>query len=450
MAFAFPKTYAQQSTDPCGTTTFDCYQESGFRLNSDPVICMDLDVDRNVKGKLQAYVQTSVMEWANGLSSNGGNADWGIQLMPLASSDGCNITLQFVANPTPAQQNSPDVMGVTYLHTDHTAHVEIFYNSADTEGELLWTIKHELGHAFGLGHYMITKDERDQNFVYSKSIMIPISLTPWVDSGATMDVRPTITPMDIEQLKSLYNNQGFGGHAWTTSSSIQSPTTQQISISTDKQIYYYGDHVIITIDVPKVTGANATLTLVTRGSQTEPTSIPVIISELHGTITSLALDETNSPTGTVDAALSYDGQTASTSFQIAGHSSSSVTTPPANPNTPTMINPEPIPTVSHPAPQLNPQLDPTADNYASMRSEARDWASGQVDDGAFVDFVQWLSFVNAIQIQQTSEIGSQTFVPIWVKQNTKLWLDGDLSDHDYLTALQYLLENKIITLKTSP
>ena len=65
----FPNVYAQQPTDPCGLTTFDCYQETGFRLTSDPVICMDLPSDRNVIGLLRAYTQDAVMNWQNKINS---------------------------------------------------------------------------------------------------------------------------------------------------------------------------------------------------------------------------------------------------------------------------------------------------------------------------------------------------------------------------------------------
>lgn len=31
-------------------------------------------------------------------------------------------------------------------------------------------------------------------------------------------------------------------------------------------------------------------------------------------------------------------------------------------------------------------------------------------------------------------------------QNTKLWIQGNMTDNDYFSALQYFLDNKMITL----
>ena len=440
LAFAFPKTNAQSSTDTCGTWKFDCYKESGFRLTSDPVICMELPSDRNMVAKMRAYVEDAVMDWENKLNANSPSA-WNIQLLTTGMSDACNISIQFIAKPTLDQQGGiSDAVGVTRFFTDHTAQIEIFYNAIDDGGNFLdsqapdyqiqWTIKHELGHAFGLDHYMMT-DEKQKDWLTgltpTPSIMIQIVPSAFSVTGTWITYPPIVTYKDIAQLKSLYNNNGFGGQARTTFPSMQSSTTQQISIDTDKQVYYYGDHVTITINVSQVTGANATLTLTTGGSQTGGVPIPLVISELQTRITSpYALNETNSPTGTIEARLSYDGQTTSTSFQIAGQTSSSSTLQDqTNSNVPTTITPIP----------------------SGVKHNAYYWAMGDIGDDGFVKVLQWLDFENDISIQQSSqEPNSQTIIPSWVKKDAKLWSQGDMTDSEFSTVIQYLLDNKIIVL----
>ena len=37
-------------------------------------------------------------------------------------------------------------------------------------------------------------------------------------------------------------------------------------------------------------------------------------------------------------------------------------------------------------------------------------------------------------------------IPVWVKHNTKGWADGHTSDKVFISAIQYLIENKIIIL----
>lgn len=461
MSLVFPNIYAQQSTDPCGTSKFDCYQELGFRLDSDPVICMNTPSDPSLITKLQGYTIAGVQEWSSLLNAGGTSRipKWNIQLISSTASDVCNITIDYLPKPLPSETQASiiDPIGVTYPYTDHTAKIEIFYDQVEfktiycadqscktqvdpsvanyvmsvpyytdsfaPDYQMYWTIRHELGHAFGLDHYILT-DYEDQMWS-SGHFNAPSIMVEGIPHEGVYTA--TITPMDITQLESLYNNNGFGGHTKTTLPSRQSSPTQQISIETDKQVYYYGDHVTVTINVSQVTGANATLTLTKSGSQTEGVPIPIAISELQTSITSpYALNETNSFTGTIDVHLSYDGQTASTSFQIIGQPTSSVTSQDqTNSNVPTTITPVP----------------------SEVKSNAYYWARGDIGNDAFVKVLQWLAFENDISIQQSSqEPNSQTVIPSWVKKDAKLWYQGDMTDSEFSAVIQYLLDNKIIVL----
>ncbi len=233
--FAFPSVYGLPSvfqqdnqqnnpslSQPCGTTEFDCYQESDFRLTSNPVICMNSPPDPTLSTKVDGYAVGAVEEWSNLL--NGGSARhplWNIQLVPTGFSDACNITIDFLDKPTPdVTGQAEDAVGVTTWYFDtHTAKIHIYYDSVgfNNDGtvsysnytapdyQIQWAIRHELGHAFGLSHYILSDAENNQWYAgtfTAPSIMIP-------DMGYEI-YKSAITQMDIAKLKSLYNNNGFG------------------------------------------------------------------------------------------------------------------------------------------------------------------------------------------------------------------------------------------------
>jgi len=104
--------------------------------------------------------------------------------------------------------------------------------------------------------------------------------------------------------------------------------------------------------------------------------------------------------------------------------------------------------VSQPiVPSQSSQPKPTILIPAKVKSNANDWSNDNNGNEKFVQVLRWLDFENAIKLQQTSQSSDwQTVIPSWIKKDTKLWINGDMTDKDYFSALQYLIDNKIITL----
>jgi len=398
----------------------DTWTKTDFTLIHNPMICLFEPTPTEefpiLNSQAREITQDAISDWDNKMQVSLHAKGWRIfsGIIPydnpeILKSLSCDITISFEPSPPSSSDMEKGLVGETsYDFNHHLAQIVIYYRGLEnnvlstnilSNQDIGITIRHELGHAFGLGHY-IGGD--------SSSIM-----SPTVQGGYY-----GITDSDIYELQSLYGADGFNSPI----KSQPPETKQQISISTDKQIYYYGDHVIITIDVAKVTGANATLTLVTRGSQTEPAPIPVIISELHGTITSLALDETNSPTGTVDATLSYDGQTASTSFQIDGQSQSSVisqdTTQPETPHS----------------------------NQLEKFMVTQQLKNGPLSHHAFRTLFFSLNTDGFIHIDDGHKFQGYVVKPDWLDKDVQYWADGSISDEEFASSLQYLFDNNILRL----
>lgn len=227
------QTFAQQ----------DEFKIIGKTLTHDPTICA-LEPETDIKDawkKLSKYTSGAVLDWEIQLNQQTRTRDvWNLelQLIPLdKQTDGinCDITIEFLPKP----QNKEDEFGlagytinnavndvnlvVFYLNieverVDYTTPIEgskVYYSVVEwipsytnylrTEEPLKMTIKHELGHALGLGHYISYDEDRIQKWYDGiqrpPSIMIQIKPTKVISAD--------ITQLDVQKLIQIYGKDGF-------------------------------------------------------------------------------------------------------------------------------------------------------------------------------------------------------------------------------------------------
>ena len=75
------------------------------------------------------------------------------------------------------------------------------------------------------------------------------------------------------------------------------------------------------------------------------------------------------------------------------------------------------------------------------------WDDGLIDDRNYVTGLQWLISNGVMTIPSTAQgTGSDDVVPSWVKNNAGWWADGSIDDRNYVTGLQWLITNGIMTI----
>jgi len=80
-----------------------------------------------------------------------------------------------------------------------------------------------------------------------------------------------------------------------------------------------------------------------------------------------------------------------------------------------------------------------------IRSNAEWWAQGAIGDSDFVSGIQYLIKEGIITIPETTaKEGTSDEIPSWIKNNADWWSQGLISDEDFLKGIQYLVENGII------
>lgn len=81
-----------------------------------------------------------------------------------------------------------------------------------------------------------------------------------------------------------------------------------------------------------------------------------------------------------------------------------------------------------------------------VRNNARWWAQGSIDDADFVQAIQYLIEQKIMMIPSTespSKASSQS-LPDWIKDTALWWADGQVSDRDFVNGIQYLVSHGII------
>ena len=80
-----------------------------------------------------------------------------------------------------------------------------------------------------------------------------------------------------------------------------------------------------------------------------------------------------------------------------------------------------------------------------IKNNAGWWADGQIDDGSFVSGVQWLISNGIMSIPPTEQgAGSDDAIPSWIKNNAGWWADGQIDDNSFVSGLQWLISNGIM------
>ncbi len=83
-----------------------------------------------------------------------------------------------------------------------------------------------------------------------------------------------------------------------------------------------------------------------------------------------------------------------------------------------------------------------------VKNNARWWSEGQISDSDFISGIQQLIKENIISISDLPEQTTETTegVPDWVRNNAGWWADGLITDEDFLKGIEYLVEQGIIKI----
>lgn len=79
-----------------------------------------------------------------------------------------------------------------------------------------------------------------------------------------------------------------------------------------------------------------------------------------------------------------------------------------------------------------------------IKNDARLWSHGQISDAEFVKAVQYLVQNGIVQIPVTQhDLGTIHRIPAWIKNDAAWWANGQMSDDAFVMAMQYLVSHNM-------
>jgi len=80
-----------------------------------------------------------------------------------------------------------------------------------------------------------------------------------------------------------------------------------------------------------------------------------------------------------------------------------------------------------------------------IRTNAGWWAKGEIDDKTFVSGIQYLIKEGIISVSSSQSVENNSGeIPKWIKNNADWWSQGAISDNDFLKGIEFLVKNGII------
>jgi len=83
-----------------------------------------------------------------------------------------------------------------------------------------------------------------------------------------------------------------------------------------------------------------------------------------------------------------------------------------------------------------------------IKDNAGWWADGSITDQDFVSGIQYLIEIGVIIIPPTQATGAETQIPSWIKDNAMWWSQDLITENDFILGIQYMIEVGIITIQT--
>lgn len=183
-----------------------------------------------------------------------------------------------------------------------------------------------------------------------------------------------------------------------------------VKISTDKEVYHYGDYFTFTVEISELSEETAIMHI-TDANGKSSSAIPIGVSQIATTITSpFPFDALTYPVGKYTLDIQYAGVSSYTEFLLKD--SGRIVIP------------------------------------VWIKDLGKMWVQDLISDDDFVNAIEFLIKNDIITIPETksSVESDESNIPSWIKTTTRWWALGIVSDNEFGQALEYLIKNGVIVV----
>lgn len=424
-----------------------------IRVQHSPTICaIEPAANPNfpaVGRQMLDETEYAVIDWKTKLNQGlGRHPVWNINLIKVSIGEQngfdyskCDITIHYLPEPE-KNSNGFIATGVTVPNFETSkTNIEIYYSDIQPNWEKVeWvennqryytyvdkpyytgliatstqigsTIRHEIGHSFGLAHYIVSYGEL-QNIINGLEDMPSIM----IDTVTVLGVKHyDITPLDIAQIKSIYGDGGFDNQILPN---FGYQRVHQLNMNT--QSYQSDERIMLNINTDTFNGKSIAEILVIDSDNHLIDNFG--ISKLNSTI---SLSDKYQKDGTYWTELlnPITGDYDFIKFTVGSQRAQVLDIPQASSTNPAIQIPK------------------------WVKNNAGYWAKGSMSDADFIKGIQYLVEQGIMKIPQSqSSVSQSSQIPKWVKNNAGWWADGTISDDDFVHGIQYLTSNGIIKVK---
>jgi len=193
------------------------FNQVNWRLSHNPLICSfeptPSEFDTVKKQTLLSEAEYSIIDWNQKLNEDlGKHPVWILthKVIPISEQydskfySNCDVIIRYITSYSEDAVHYSLYKGgvTTFDYNTNKSYIKIFFSDMN-QYQLGNAIRHEIGHAMGLGHYNVTSDEQfriDTGSEDPPSIMYPHMIVSNYYS---------ISPVDVNEVKRIYGLGGF-------------------------------------------------------------------------------------------------------------------------------------------------------------------------------------------------------------------------------------------------